>query len=162
ETLEYSRIVGPSPTVAPFAPPAMPSSVRSSPKPHQVEAFAWMTEAWERKVPGVLLADDMGLGKTFEALTFLTWLRSVQAPQQPVLIVAPTGLLRNWQAEIDLPLENGTLGEIVEAFGANLNFLRRQDGNDIRGGTSKLDVAAWKDVGVVLTTFETMRDYHMS
>ena len=162
ETLEYSRLVGPSANAAPFAPPAMPSSVRSTPKPHQVDAFAWLTEAWERKIPGVLLADDMGLGKTFEALSFLTWLRTVQAPQQPVLIVAPTGLLRNWQAEIDMHLEAGTLGKVVEAFGTNISFLRREGGNDIRGGTSKLDVLAWKDAGIVLTTFETMRDYHMS
>lgn len=162
ETLEYSRLA-PSPAgTQAFAPPSMPASVRSTPKPHQVEAFAWLTEAWERRMPGLLLADDMGLGKTFQALTFLAWLRTIKAPSQPVLIVAPTGLLRNWQAEIELHLEPGVLGEIVEAFGTNLKSLRLEAGNDIRGGTSKLDVSHWKDAGVVLTTFETMRDYHMS
>lgn len=162
ETLEYSRVAAPNSGGAEFSPPPMPACVRSTPKPHQVEAFAWLTEAWDRNVPGLLLADDMGLGKTFQALTFLSWLRTIQAPNQPVLIVAPTGLLRNWQAEIELHLEPGALGEIVEAFGANLKSLRTEAGNDIRGGTSKLDVLHWKDAGVVLTTFETMRDYHMS
>lgn len=162
ETLEYTRLDSHPVEASQFAPPKMPTCVRSSPKPHQIEAFTWLTEAWSRKVPGLLLADDMGLGKTFQALTFLSWLRSVGAPGQPILIVAPTGLLRNWQAEIDLHLEPGALGEIVEAFGANLKSLRLDAGNDIRGGTSKLDVSHWKDAGVILTTFETMRDYHMS
>ncbi|MFB0613981.1 DEAD/DEAH box helicase [Aurantiacibacter poecillastricola] len=162
ETLEYSRLTAQATDAVNFVPPPMPACVRSSPKPHQIEAFAWLTEAWDRKVPGLLLADDMGLGKTFQALTFLSWLRSIKAPGQPVLIVAPTGLLRNWQAEIKLHLEHGALGEIVEAFGTNLKSLRLEAGNDIRGGTSKLDVSHWKDAGVVLTTFETMRDYHMS
>lgn len=162
ETLEYSRLAKGYESSEAFVPPPLPTSVQSKPKAHQIEAFAWLTEAWRRQTPGLLLADDMGLGKTFEALTFLTWLRTEEAPTQPVLIVAPTGLLKNWQAEIDLHLQPGVLGEVVEAFGARLNSLRQGDGNDIRGGTSKLDVSDWKDAGVVLTTFETMRDYHMS
>lgn len=162
ETLEYSRLNAHNADARDFIPPAMPAGVRSTPKPHQIEAFAWLTEAWDRKVPGLLLADDMGLGKTFQALTFLSWLRSIRAPGQPVLIVAPTGLLRNWQVEIELHLKPRALGEIVEAFGTNLNSLRLEAGNDIRGGTSKLDVSHLKDAGVVLTTYETMRDYHMS
>jgi hypothetical protein len=162
ETLEYSRLADPSAPEENFAAPAIPALVRSVPKAHQVDAFHWLVEAWSRKTPGVLLADDMGLGKTFEALTFLTWLRTIEAAAQPVLIVAPTGLLRNWLAEISLHLEPGALGSIIEAFGSNMKFLRCETGNDIRGGTSKLDVAGWKDAGIVLTTFETMRDYHMS
>src|SRR5690606_38897300 len=70
ETLEYSRFTTATDRTAPFDPPPLPSCVRSTAKAHQVDAFAWLTEAWERKVPGLLLADDMGLGKTFQALTF--------------------------------------------------------------------------------------------
>lgn len=162
EALDYSRLAGPFAHAENFEPPAIPALVRSVPKAHQVEAFCWLTEAWARKTPGVLLADDMGLGKTFQALTFLTWLRTIEAADQPVLIVAPTGLLRNWLGEMSLHLEPGALGPVVEAFGSNMKLLRRESGNDIRGGTSKLDVSGWKDAGIVLTTFETMRDYHMS
>lgn len=162
ETLEYSRISAPTKDGSQFEPPAIPQVVRSNPKPHQIEGFAWLAEAWHRGKPGILLADDMGLGKTFQALTFLAWLRTIEAPDRPILIVAPTGLLRNWQAEIALHLERGALGPVIEAFGANLRQYRSEDGNDIRGGTSKLDVTRWSDAGVVLTTFETMRDYHMS
>lgn len=162
EELDYARLVDRAAAEQTFAPPSIPSGVRSTPKAHQTEGFAWLTEAWARKVPGLLLADDMGLGKTFQALTFLAWLRTEAAPGKPVLIVAPTGLLRNWRAEIELHLERDALGQIVEVFGANLKHLREGRGNDIRGGTSKLDVSRWQDAGVVLTTFETMRDYHMS
>src|SRR3546814_3670076 len=73
---------------------ALPQGLKSEPKPHQRDAFAWLAEAWGRKLPGVLLADDMGLGKTFQALMFLLWLRSNSAHPKPVLIVAPTGLLK--------------------------------------------------------------------
>lgn len=162
EQLDYARLPRPDVAAEPFDVPALPKGLRSEPKPHQLDAFAWLTEAWERKVPGVLLADDMGLGKTFQALMFLLWLRLGSAHPKPILIVAPTGLLRNWQAELAQHVEAELMGPMVEAFGANLQNYRLDAGNDIRGGTSRLDVAEWEDAGIVLTTYETMRDYHMS
>jgi len=162
EQLDYARLPRPQTAHKPFQVPAIPKGLKSEPKPHQQDAFAWLTEAWERRLPGVLLADDMGLGKTFQALMFLLWLRSRAANPKPVLIVAPTGLLRNWQAELALHVEPGIIGPVIEAFGANLRSYRLEAGSDIRGGTSRLDSSAWEDAGIVLTTYETMRDYHMS
>ncbi|WP_126174376.1 DEAD/DEAH box helicase [Altericroceibacterium xinjiangense] len=162
EELSYTRQPAPQADLPPFVAPDLPAGLKSTPKPHQLQAFHWLTEAWARKVPGVLLADDMGLGKTFQALMFLLWLRQVAAPDRPVLIVAPTGLLRNWQAEMAQHVAPGLLGPVVEAFGAGLARQRQVPGSDIRGGTSRLDVSAWEGAGIVLTTFETMRDYHMS
>src|SRR3546814_8504583 len=118
---------------------ALPQGLKSEPKPHQRDAFAWLAEAWGRKLPGVLLADDMGLGKTFQALMFLLWLRSNSAHPKPVLIVAPTGLLKNWQAELAQHVEAGLMGPVIEAFGTNLRSYRLEAGSDIRGGTSRLD-----------------------
>lgn len=162
ETLDFARLAQPGSHASPYDPPALPEGVRSPPKPHQLEAFAWLTEAWSRQVPGLLLADDMGLGKTFQALMFLRWVRAEAATGRPILIVAPTGLLRNWQAEIAQHLAPGALGEIVEAFGSSLGDFRTGCGNDIHGGSSRLNVEDWNSAGVVLTTYETMRDYHMS
>lgn len=162
EQLDYARLPRPDAEVQDFEAPELPKGLRSEPKPHQVQAFAWFAEAWERRMPGVLLADDMGLGKTFQALMFLLWLRSKTPHQKPVLIVAPTGLLRNWQAELSQHIEAELMGPVVEAFGANLRNFRLEAGSDIRGGTSRLDVSEWNDAGIVLTTYETMRDYHMS
>ncbi|HEY0085119.1 MAG TPA: DEAD/DEAH box helicase [Allosphingosinicella sp.] len=162
ETLDYARLPRRGAGGPPFAPPPVPDKVVSVPKPHQLQAFAWLTEAWTRKVPGLLLADDMGLGKTFQALMFLQYLRDQGAPNRPILIVAPTGLLRNWQAEMRQHLAPGALGPLVEAFGTGLAQFRTGAGNDIHGGTTRLDVERWDEAGIVLTTYETMRDYHMS
>ena len=162
EQLDYARLPRANTAVEPFDVPALPQGLKSEPRPHQLDAFAWLTEGWERRMPGVLLADDMGLGKTFQALMFLLWLRRNSAHPKPVLIVAPTGLLRNWQAELAQHVEAELMGAVAEAFGTNLRNYRLEAGSDIRGGTSRLDVAEWKDVGIVLTTYETMRDYHMS
>lgn len=162
EQLDYARLPRPKAEAAPFVVPGLPEGLRSTPKQHQLAAFAWLTEAWERKIPGVLLADDMGLGKTFQALMFLLWLRRSAGQAKPVLIVAPTGLLKNWQAELAQHIEPNLIGPVVEAFGTNLRTYRLAAGNDIRGGTSRLDVSAWEGAGIVLTTYETMRDYHMS
>lgn len=52
-----------------------------------------------------LLADEMGLGKTVQALAMLAQLKAY-----PAMVVAPSHLLRNWQAEIArfLRKEDGT------------------------------------------------------
>lgn len=160
--LDYARLPRPKAVPEPFQAPSLPKGLRSEPKPHQRDAFAWLTEAWERRLPGVLLADDMGLGKTFQALMFLLWIRSNSAHPKPILIVAPTGLLQNWQAELAQHIEAGLMGPVIEAFGANLRNYRLGTGSDIRGGTSQLDSGEWDNAGIVLTTYETMRDYHMS
>lgn len=144
------------------APAPLPSALKSSPKPHQVTGFNWLVSCWRSGMPGALLADDMGLGKTFQALAFLAWLRAEQASPKPVLIVAPTGLLANWKAEIEQHLSADALGLVVNAYGAGLNRTREEAGRDIELGRAALEGDAWAHAGVVLTTFETMRDYHVS
>jgi superfamily II DNA or RNA helicase len=49
---------------------------------------------------GGVLADDMGLGKTVQALAHITTLKAAKALKHPVLIVCPTSVLPNWQAEL--------------------------------------------------------------
>jgi len=44
-----------------------------------------------------LLADEMGLGKTLQTIALLT---VMSTPESPALIVVPTSLLYNWEAEI--------------------------------------------------------------
>ena len=76
-------------------------ALATAPKQHQRDGLAWLQRVWTEEVAGVLLADDMGLGKTLQGLAFLAWVRDgMEAgilPREPVLIVAPTGLLANWQ-----------------------------------------------------------------
>jgi hypothetical protein len=131
-------------------------------KPHQEDGFAWLVEAWRAGWPGVLLADDMGLGKTFQALAFMAWLRKtsrLRKPSGPTLIVAPTALLKNWQAEAERHLAPGALGDFREAFGPGLARLKAPRGPDWTPDDA-LDVAQLREAGWILTTYETLATYH--
>ena len=131
-------------------------------KPHQEDGFAWLVEAWGAGWPGVLLADDMGLGKTFQALAFMAWLRKASAQRMaigPLLIVAPTALLRNWQAEAARHLKPDVLGDCLEAFGPRLSSLKSTKDRDWTPDDA-LDVAALREAGWILTTYETLATYH--
>ena len=155
----------------PSSPPALvaPDRVKTSLKPHQLDGLSWLAHAATAGLRGVLLADDMGLGKTLQAIAFMAWLQDEAAAGRraasPFLVVAPTGLLANWREEIERHLDERGLGQLVLAFGPNLKALR-EDGafsdRDIASGRASLDTDAWQHAGVVLTTYETMRDYHFS
>ncbi|MDB5539550.1 MAG: helicase, superfamily, partial [Devosia sp.] len=149
-----------------FAQKLWPSdAVRTVPKPHQTTGFGWLVDAWTSGLPGALLADDMGLGKTMQALAFLAWFRSnrhaagaeAKRFHGPILIVAPTALLRNWQKEAETHLVPDSLGECVEVFGSGLNRLKA------RGPASPedaLDVSRLRDSDWILTTYETLANFH--
>ena len=86
------------------SPGGLPSSLKTTTLyPHQEQGIHWLQSSWAEGMPGVLLADDMGLGKTLQVLTFLSWLKeqmeSGAQDEKPFLIVAPTGLLKNWEKE---------------------------------------------------------------
>ncbi len=105
--------------VRPLAQAKPEELLRTTLKAHQVEGLSWLQKAWAVGNPGVLLADDMGLGKTLQALAFLAWLRAGMASgstKQPLLVVAPTGLLHIW-SEHDRHLGSHGLGELTEVPG---------------------------------------------
>lgn len=119
----------------------LPNELQSILKPHQEAGLAWLQAAYVAGHPGVLLADDMGLGKTLQALCFLVWLRRAQLREKPLLVVAPTGLLKNWEKEATLHFKAGALGSPYLAYGRNPVT------------AEKLRDATW-----VLTTYETVRN----
>lgn len=145
-----------------------PENLRAVLKPHQQEGLEWLCHCLASGRPGALLADDMGLGKTVQALAFMSWLRNMQIEHRQscrILIVAPTGLLGNWRAEIDRHLSEPRLGQLIDAHGQGLKWLRDIRAPRIRdthSGRANLDLAEWANDGVVLTTYETLRDYHFS
>src|SRR5258708_11405122 len=104
----------------------------------------------------------MGLGKTLQSLSFLMVLlrERVIRRGRPALVVAPTSLLRNWQDEHSKFAFDEGLGKPLVAFGSQLRSLRL--GKTNIDGLMLLDAAQIANANWVLTTFETIRDYHMS
>ena len=157
--------------------PNVPDSVRTTLLDHQHEALTWQVEGWCAGHPGLLNADDQGLGKTLQTLAFLAWLKAwmSEAPddeRRPVLVVAPTGLLRTWQAEEQAHLAGSGLGARIDAYGPGLSDLRTPGlaGRDTDDGAPRLafeTLRASIEQGRghewwVLTTYETLASYQHS
>ena len=159
------------------AAPNIPPSVRARLLDHQREALAWQVKGWCAGHPGLLNADDQGLGKTLQTLAFLAWLKEEmsQLPEgerHPVLVVAPTGLLRTWRDEEQNHLKGTRLGARIDAFGPGLRELRVHglSGRDTDDGVPRLGFDALRDAirkghgheWWVLTTYETLANYQHS
>jgi SNF2 family DNA or RNA helicase len=138
-----------------------PAMLKNALKPHQLDGVKWLVQNYQAGVSGVLLADDMGLGKTFQALTFLAWIREnieqFRIPNRPILIVAPTGLLNNWKQEHDRHLHEPGLGDLIHAYGTNLNSLR--DHTQVNALVKPLNTQKLKEADWILTTYETLSNY---
>jgi hypothetical protein len=141
----------------------LPHGLKTSPKKHQELGLSWLQKHWIEGSRGAMLCDDMGLGKTFQALAFCLWLRECMEegvlPKKPLLVVAPVGLLRNWEAEIEEHLFAPGLGDMVRAYGDHLKLLRRGRHVD---GTAGLDTARLASAHVVLANYEAVSDYQLS
>lgn len=142
------------------------------------------------RLQGALLADDMGLGKTYMTLVavheYLAQQRADNRPQKPILVVAPLSLLENWEDEVGHTFKGIPFRDIVvlqsgrdlgrfrvkgaereSSQSANLlNEDGQLDDQTIRyaltigpeAGAHRLDM----DRRLVLTTYQTLRDYQFS
>ena len=142
------------------------------------------------RLQGALLADDMGLGKTFMTLVMAAEYLAIQAAagrtQKPILVVAPLSLLENWEDEIGKTFKSSPFRDVkVLQAGRDLSEFQIKDAPreslqladlldesdamseaDIRyslqigreAGIHRLDM----DSRVVLTTYQTLRDYQFS
>lgn len=142
------------------------------------------------RLQGSLLADDMGLGKTYMSLVaigeYLAAQRRSEKPQKPVLVVAPLSLLENWEDEVGKTFLSIPFRDLVVLqAGRDLNRYRvkgaeresvqlaaladddgMMDAQSIRyaltigpeAGAQRLDM----DRRLVLTTYQTLRDYQFS
>ncbi|MCC1498123.1 DEAD/DEAH box helicase [Alcanivorax sp. 1008] len=138
------------------------------------------------RLQGCVLADDMGLGKTYMSLVAVAELmaKQKQAGKQvkPVLVVAPLSLLENWEDEVGETFKQSPFRDIVVLQGGrDLSKFRvagvdretvqlRADDeftvDNLRyalhvgpdAGPDRLDM----DARLVLTTYQTLRDYQFS
>ncbi|MCX2830430.1 DEAD/DEAH box helicase [Microbulbifer thermotolerans] len=140
------------------------------------------------RVQGALLADDMGLGKTFMTLVvlgeYMRMQKTAGKTQKPALVVAPLSLLENWEQEIAYTFKDSPFRDVkVLQSGRDLKEFRIKgvdresaqlgaDGGETiaesgiryalhfgaEAGTKRLDM----DRRLVLTTYQTLRDYQFS
>lgn len=143
--------------------PGLPYSLSTKPKEHQETGIRWLQEHWLSGSTGCLLADDMGLGKTYQALAFLAWIKEQmndgRVPSKPLLVVAPVGLLANWEKEQEMHLRHEGIGAPLKAYGPYLNFLKRGSQRD---GTATLDTLEIAQAPWVLTNYEAVSEYQLS
>lgn len=76
----------------------IPESLQGVLRDYQRLGFKWL-KTLSRYGFGGILADDMGLGKTLQVLAMILSDKE-EGTNQPSLVVAPTSLIYNWEAEI--------------------------------------------------------------
>lgn len=161
----------------PTIPAALPARIKTPLREHQIASFDWAISAWTSGLPGILNADEQGLGKTLQTIAFLTWLKDhmkqpTAANRGPILVVAPTSLLRNWEQEVETHVEGSGFGTLVRLYGSSLGANKRRDayGTETQSGLPQLDTnwleEAFEDGRAhrywVLTTYTTLANYQHS
>ena len=114
----------------------LPANVQATLRQYQEEGYKWIHFLDEFGWGGCL-ADDMGLGKTLQMLTFLQQQKN-NNPAYTNLVVVPTTLIFNWQAE-------------AEKFTPDLNLYVH------RGMARKKEIDFFQEYDIILTTYGTMR-----
>lgn len=131
---------------------------------HQKNGIRWMLQQWQNGANGILLADDMGLGKTIQALGFIAGIKASSinyaGVEAPILIVAPIALLENWKNEYYKFVRPGIFGTVLAMHGNAIG--RYKTGKVTPNGKKRIDFSSVKNNDIVLTTYETLRDYQFS
>ncbi|HFC29501.1 MAG TPA: DEAD/DEAH box helicase, partial [Oceanospirillales bacterium] len=76
-----------------------PANLQGKLRDYQITGVSWLQFLMQHQLGGIL-ADDMGLGKTLQILTHILLEKNNNKLKSPCLIIVPTTLLSNWQAEI--------------------------------------------------------------
>ena len=141
-----------------------------------------------RRVQGGILADDMGLGKTFTSLMGLKSIidhlkqESTGSSLKCLMVVAPLSLLENWKSEVANFFNVSPFHDIVILNSqSDLKRFKKEKGNERKQffgdneesistslkyslkigetyGEDRLDIPG----RLILTTYETLRDYQFS
>ena len=77
-----------------------PKGLRQTLYNYQKFGISWLAFLRDHGLGGIL-ADEMGLGKTLQILAHVLRLKETQQLTRPVLVVAPSSILFNWQDEAE-------------------------------------------------------------
>jgi len=113
----------------------LPAGLNATLREYQRQGLNWLNFLDTFNFGGCL-ADDMGLGKTLQVLAFILHQREQKRPGAN-LVVVPTSLVFNWQAE-------------VEKFAPSLRV------HVLHGAGRRLDTQTFDAADIVLTTYNTM------
>jgi Holliday junction resolvase len=153
---------------APEYPGALRAEVRLL--DHQCDGVARLQHLFrksrEHHCRGVILADDMGLGKTLQLLALIAWAFERQPNLDPALVVAPVSLLENWEEETRKFFRPDSL-PLLTLYGDSVKALRVPrasiDAQLAQEGLVKFLRPGWRQgARLVLTTYETLRDFEFS
>jgi len=88
--------------IAALPPATLPTNLRATLRPYQLEGFQFLSHLSAQGFGGVL-ADDMGLGKTVQTLAWLLYLASAPRPADAApfraLIICPKSVTHGWLVE---------------------------------------------------------------
>lgn len=114
-----------------------PEGLQAKFRPYQHRGYSWLIKNLKIGI-GSILADDMGLGKTLQVIATLTYLYENDKIDitQKVIIVVPTSLIPNWEAEFK---KFAPHVELLTYYGANRKV------SDI------------KQASIILTSYGTVR-----
>jgi len=118
----------------------VPAALKATLRDYQIDGITWL-DFLARHHLGGLLADDMGLGKTVQVLAHVLSEKAAGRIKKPVLIVMPTSLVPNWQAE-------------AARFAPDLKLLT------LHGSTRKGYYGRGSEYDLILTTYALLsRDF---
>jgi hypothetical protein len=171
ERIEYQKQNSPLQEVPEDVVPELPAALLPATRllDHQRFGLAWLQSrlrAVPQGVSGCVLADDMGLGKTLQSLCLIVRRLEETGFGKPCLVVAPVSLLENWKAEIRR-FFNYDADMLHTLYGDGLSYWRQAKVGVapalVDAGIRRLLNPEFEAVkGIVLTTYETLRDYEFS
>ena len=113
----------------------VPAGLNAELRPYQKEGLNWLNFLDDFNFGGCL-ADDMGLGKSIQIIAFIL-LQRQKKERNTNLLVVPTSLLFNWQAEI-------------EKFAPSIRVLT------FYGSSRVKDTSSFEKYEVILTSYGTL------